>query len=216
MTNEKAWQPSQRPIFFPAQQTCLTHQNDPLIAHIPSTLRKHEMNGTMEDYFEAKFGIHPDMFRRITWNSIEKVFKNNKPLRHTMSKIFHRQLNTFSKCYQWRTSTSPLCKLCHKHNGTFQHVLECPQEDMTRVRNKFLSSFNTVHTSLQTEPNLQKMMLHIVQNWNTLGDSHPTILLFSCTILHRMDTLYAGHLIRRMDATSVGSLLQTKMRSSIQ
>ena len=74
----EAWAPSQRPIFFPSQQIGLTHQNNPIIAHIESTLCKEQMHGIVEDYFESRFGIHPYMHKKITWNSIGKVFKNKK------------------------------------------------------------------------------------------------------------------------------------------
>ena len=107
------------------------------------------------------------MFKKITWKSIGKVFKGNKPLRHSLRKLFHRQINTFEKCYQWNTSKTATCQLCQREKETVQHVLLCSQEDMTRVRNKFYATFKTLLTSIKTEPKLQQLLLHIIQNWNS-------------------------------------------------
>ena len=131
-------------------------------------MRSKEIHGTIENYFETRFHIYPDMFKKITWDSIRKVFKGNKPLRHSLTKLFHRQINTFVKCFQWNTSKTDMCPLCHLEKETVQHVLICNQEDMTKVRNKFYVTFKTLLTSLKTETKLQQQLLHIIQHWTSL------------------------------------------------
>ena len=92
--------PSQRPIDFPDQQLTIRHQVSNVITNIKETFVKMEMNANIEDYYERKFAIYPDMINQIEWTALQKVFRRNKTTQHKMTKFIHRQYNTMCQAYK--------------------------------------------------------------------------------------------------------------------
>ena len=56
-----------------------------------------------------------------------------------------------------------LCPLCHNADETWEHVLQCKNVHMHRVRNESIMKLNQDLSILKTHPYLQKHIIAIVQ-----------------------------------------------------
>ena len=88
-------------------------------------------------------------------------------------KSLHHLWNTQKIAFQWNKSKSDTCSLCQSQTESWQHVLQCTNEHIVRVRTEFLTTFDCGLSALQTEPNLKKWIICGLRSWlsnNEIGE----------------------------------------------
>ena len=167
-------EPSTRPIKFPAQLITIQHNGTTLVSNISSTLVKNEMKGEIEDYYEKRFGIHPQMIPQIEWTSIQKIFKRNKTTKHNLAKLLHRQHNTMLTCYKWNTSKVATCPLCTTEIESDDHIYSCMHVDAHRTRETRIRRTKGKLNALQSKPELVSAIIFLLHNWNKSPEKNST------------------------------------------
>ena len=158
---DKSIPPSQRSVDFPAQQLTIRHQGSNVITNIKETLVKMEMNANIEEYFERKFAIHPDMMNQIEWTALQKKFRRNISTHHKMTKLMHCQYNTMCQAYKWNLVKTVTCPLCSTQKDNHNHFLQCPNTDIHRINETGIKTINNKMYAMKTAPALQKILKYL-------------------------------------------------------
>ena len=163
---EDAIFPSQDPIFFPAQRLCIINKGGPLVAGVIKQIKYNEQKSEIENFFETKFAIHPKMQKQVHWKVIGRTFKNNPTKQNMFTKIFHKQTHTFKKSHEWGTAKSPLCQLCRIQDEDNDHLLECQNIDMTRIRETHIKKILLKLKIIKTHPTIIQAISEGMKRWN--------------------------------------------------
>ena len=130
----------------------------------------------ISEYFLKHHSIPKHLLHRIDTLSLGQVMNKNKSKLGTRVKCINQQWDTMERSHNWKISSSPTCPLCQKEIETWQHVCRCQHPDMHRTRSAFLKKFEKDLTYIQTLPELQKIILLLLNSWIQL-----TPFIYQCT-----------------------------------
>jgi ribonuclease HI len=159
----------QQPYLAPVA-VCAAHLriHDELVtSHIAREIREHAGLPDLETYLMKDNSWTLDVFRMINWKSLATALKSlTYHRRTTISKFMHEWLPVHRQLYRYRDVDSDECPSCRGRNETSNHVLRCrsPSRESVRVaeHRKLLAEL----TALQTDPMLQRILLHGLRRWH--------------------------------------------------
>lgn len=160
--NTKIISPTTIPIPFPAQRIAIFHNNSPVVTNVEEFLQSTERTNEIEDYFHNTFDIDKKGLAEIDTYTMGRVIQRNRHRHFIYSKIIHGQLNTMTINKRWNLG-SDLCPICHKEPETWHHMLNCRQDDPTRVREEFIKEFRKLLNKHKTYPPLRDYFIDCIR-----------------------------------------------------
>ena len=82
-------------------------------------------------------------------------------------KATHQQWQTMHVCKNWKFSKNATCPLCQQCDESWNHVLQCNNEHIARLRTEHLHKFKKKMNELKTNNLLQQHLLSIIESWTS-------------------------------------------------
>ena len=152
------------PTLFPSQQVSIVIDKKYAHTHFEDALIFQYYRKPLEKHYRNVIKLDPEEFHNIRWNAIRLTLRDSPKTDQTL-KAIHSQWQTKYICKRWKMTQDALCPVCHDADETWEHVLQCNNVHMHRVRNESILKLNQDLSILKTHPYLQKHIIDIVQAW---------------------------------------------------
>ena len=137
------------PTFFPAQQVCIVINKQRRATDITDLLMYHNQYDKIHRHFENVVKIPQTALSSIQWRGYRLVMRERKNKDPTL-KATHQQWQTMHVCKKWKLSTNATCPLCQQCDEHWDHVLQCNNEHISRLRKEHLHKFKKTMNEIKT------------------------------------------------------------------
>ena len=166
--------PTSIPPVLRQQKFLICCNSVPCSSSISDTLISGEMSEAIVKYYRTHHHMEEWEMEAVDFPALRQVMeKNSKKLVPRVKSINH-QWNTMEVCKRWKTSLTDICPLCGNGVESWHHVYQCKCVDITRVHNNSVSTIIAKMDQLQTLPQLQNTLVHIMKAWR--NGEEPTFI----------------------------------------
>ena len=154
-----------QPTVFPHQQLLLKVNGTTTVIYIPDLLLSSFYAESTKRHYNNVVKLAHEFHDDIVWDCLRPTLRKNER-KSQFIKALHNQWNTTATYLRWKTSKSDTCPICSNLIETWQHVLECDDINMTRMRNELLTNIRNTLRRLKTNEMLEHHIMYILKAWS--------------------------------------------------
>ena len=121
------------PLAFPSQQVGLMIDEQRIATNIEDELIAEYFKESIIKHYKNVVKVPEKAFENIQWHTLKLALRDSKN-KNSVLKALHSQWQTMHVCHKWNLSKTAECPLCEQEDENWNHVLQCPNIHVDRVR----------------------------------------------------------------------------------
>ena len=129
------------PTLFPSQQVSLVIDGKRVHTYVEEALIFQYYKKPLEKHYNNVVKLSPREFSKVRWNALRLKLRDSAKTDQIL-KAIHSQWQTKYICRRWRLTQDAICPLCMEKDENWEHVLQCSNMHIKRVRKECILKLN--------------------------------------------------------------------------